>query len=106
MFKLFFDPRIEISIPIDPHYHISKVSLVSPLAGQKCWTFSVQIIMAPCYSPLFLAGNSTLGVNTPSSSGTVYFANEQTERILVPYIESPCLGLKPAFLVDKLKVVY
>jgi hypothetical protein len=30
-------------------------------------------------------GNSSLGVNTPSSSGNVYFANEQTDRIIVPY---------------------
>jgi hypothetical protein len=31
------------------------------------------------------AGNSSLCVNTPSSSGNVYFANGQTDRILVPY---------------------
>jgi hypothetical protein len=31
-------------------------------------------------------GNSSLGVNTPPSSGNVYFANGQTDRILVPFI--------------------
>jgi hypothetical protein len=34
---------------------------------------------------LFLYGNSSIGVNTPSSGGKVYFANGQTDRILVPY---------------------
>jgi hypothetical protein len=32
MCKIFFDPRNEISMPNNPHYHTSKVSLVSPLA--------------------------------------------------------------------------
>jgi hypothetical protein len=36
MFKLFCDPRIEISMPNYAHYHISKVSLVSPLARNGC----------------------------------------------------------------------
>jgi hypothetical protein len=60
---------------------------MSPLArnGGQSWTFSVQIIKAPCCCPTFLAGNSSLGVNTPSRSGNVYFATGQTDRILVPY---------------------
>jgi hypothetical protein len=37
----------------------------------KVGTFSVQIIKALCCYPTFLAGNSSLGVNTPSSSGNV-----------------------------------
>jgi hypothetical protein len=87
MFQVFFDPRIEISNPNNPHYHVSKVSLMSPLARNGCqsWTFSVQIIKALCCWTYFLAGNSSLGVNTPSSSRNVYFTNEQTDRILVPY---------------------
>jgi hypothetical protein len=32
MCKIFFGPRIEISMPNNPHYHTLKVSLVSPLA--------------------------------------------------------------------------
>jgi hypothetical protein len=36
MFKIFCDPRIEISMPNNPHYHISKVSLVSPMARNGC----------------------------------------------------------------------
>jgi hypothetical protein len=42
MCKLFFDPRNEISLPNNPHYHTSKVSLVSPLAinNFQSWTFS------------------------------------------------------------------
>jgi hypothetical protein len=31
------------------------------------------------------AGDISLGVDTPSSSGNVYFANGQSDRILVPY---------------------
>jgi hypothetical protein len=41
MCKIFFDPRNEISIPNYPHYHTSKVSLVSPLAriNFQSWIF-------------------------------------------------------------------
>jgi hypothetical protein len=41
MSKIFFDPRNQISMPNNPHYHSSKVSLVSPLARNnfQSWTF-------------------------------------------------------------------
>jgi hypothetical protein len=67
--------------------YFTKVSLVSPLARNGCqsWTFLGQIIKAPYCCPPFLAGNSSLCVNTQSSRGNVYFANRQTDRILVPY---------------------
>jgi hypothetical protein len=38
------------------------------------------------FCPAFLVGKISLGVNTPSSSGNVYFANGQPDRILVPYL--------------------
>jgi hypothetical protein len=70
-------------MPNNPHYYISKVSLVSLLARNECqsWIFLVQIIKAPCDCPPFPAGNSSFGVNTPSSSGNVYITNGQTNRI-------------------------
>jgi hypothetical protein len=40
--------------------------------------------LGPLLLPAFPAGNSYLGVNTPFSSVNVYFANGQTDRILVP----------------------
>jgi hypothetical protein len=45
----------------------------------------VQINKAACCCLPFLAGNSSLSVNTPSNSGNVYFVNGQTDRILRPY---------------------
>jgi hypothetical protein len=87
MFRDIFDPRIEISMTNSTHYHISIMSLVSPLARNRCqsWTFLVQIIKALCCCLLFRAGNSSLGVNTPSDNENVYVANGQTDRILVLY---------------------
>jgi hypothetical protein len=52
MCKIFFDPRNEISMPNNPHYHSSKVSLVSPLGrnnfqshfqGKSFWVFAVAL---------------------------------------------------------------
>jgi hypothetical protein len=40
-----------------------------------------------CCCPTFLAGIISLGVNMPSSSGNVYLANGQTDRMLVPYCQ-------------------
>jgi hypothetical protein len=42
MCKLFCNPRIEISMPNNPYYHILKVSQVSPLARNnfQSWMFS------------------------------------------------------------------
>jgi hypothetical protein len=42
LLELFCDPRIEISMPNNPHNHILKVSQVPPLARNGCqsWTFS------------------------------------------------------------------
>jgi hypothetical protein len=76
-------------MPHNTHSHISKVIRLSHLAriGCQSWSFSVQQIQYPCScccSP-FPAGNISLGVNRSSSSGNVNFANEQTDRILVPY---------------------
>jgi hypothetical protein len=47
--KVFFDPRIELSMPNNSNYHILKVLLVSPLLINGCqsWTFSVQVIEGP-----------------------------------------------------------
>jgi hypothetical protein len=35
LFKVFADPRIELSMQNNPHYHISKVSLFLVTLGQK-----------------------------------------------------------------------
>jgi hypothetical protein len=80
-FKVFFDSRIEISMPNNPHYHILKVSLVTTLSRNGCqsWKFSVQIIKALCCCPSFLVSNSSFGANTPSSSGNVYLADKLTK---------------------------
>jgi hypothetical protein len=74
---------------ITPQYQISKVLLVLPLAGNVCqnWTFSVQILMAPCCCPPFPAGKCIFPVRPPSSNENVNFANDQTYRIPVPYCQ-------------------
>jgi hypothetical protein len=85
--QLSVNLRIKISTTNNPHYPILKVSLVSPLAKKRCqsWTFSLQITKASCCCTPFLAGNNSLGVKTPSSSGHVFSTNGQTDRLLVPY---------------------
>jgi hypothetical protein len=54
-----------------------------------------------------MEGNSSLGVKMPSSSGYVYFANGQTDRIIVPYwrgdhtndkYSGSCLKVYPTFV--------
>jgi hypothetical protein len=38
-FKVIFNPRFEISMPNNPHWHISKVSTMAR-NGCQSWTFS------------------------------------------------------------------
>jgi hypothetical protein len=63
-------------------------SVTSVTLGHKCM-LKLDIISANHKStfccPPFLAGNSSLGVNTPSSSGKVNYVNGQTDRIFVPF---------------------
>jgi hypothetical protein len=55
------------------------------------------------------AGNSSLGVNTPSSSGNVYFANGQTvrtdamyarKRVLLCYLMIACCWVFACYFAD------
>jgi hypothetical protein len=63
-------------------------SLTCVTLGQK-WMPKLDIYSANALGPLLLpavsGGHISLGVNTPSSRGNVYFAKGQTDRILMPY---------------------
>jgi hypothetical protein len=63
-------------------------SLTCVTRGQK-WMPKLDIYSANALGPLLLpavsGGHISLGVNTPSSRGNVYFAKGQTDRILMPY---------------------
>jgi hypothetical protein len=83
MFGVFFDNKIKISMPNNPITIFQKCHHW-PEIDAKDEHFQCKL-SAPFCCPPFFKGISSLGVNTSSSSGNVYFANGQTERIIVPY---------------------
>jgi hypothetical protein len=68
---------------INLHYHVLKMSLVSPMARKGCqsWPFYCNFLRLFAVTLLFRRET----VNKPSSSGNVNHASGQTNQILMPY---------------------
>jgi hypothetical protein len=92
-FKVFFDPRIEISMSNNPHYHILKVSPVSRMARYRCQSLTFQCNFLRLLAAALLFRRAA--VNLPSISVNVNFANGQTKRIFVPYSRKLDSKLQP-----------
>jgi hypothetical protein len=67
----------------NPHYHISKVTLVSPLAKNECQRGTFQLTFMWLLAVALLFRRAT--EYRPSNSENVKFLTEQTDRIRGPY---------------------